>query len=377
VIKRIAIKHFKSIDSLELKLGPLTVVVGPNGSGKSNFVDALRFVRDAAEGGLDSAISERHGIDSVRQWSPTRPYHVSFEIGLVATSGTGLLSFTLASARGQHRVYGESATWAERPKGSEESQLPIFYARGEDVFLSPEGEAIASEAQEDELALNEAPRFREFRRLLRQIETYSIFPNTLRTPQKPTNTTRLSSSGDNLTSVFKALTRSKSKRLVRRREEIVGALRKVMPNLDGIIIESPGGFMVPTFRVKEPNGKGHNFNVSQISDGTLRLFGLLTALYQPDRPDVIAMEEPEQTVNPGVLAVLADAIREVSQSGTQIVITTHSPHLVDLFEPEEILTAELIDGRTVIRPINEAQKQAVKDRLFSLGELMTAEGLHG
>jgi predicted ATPase len=150
-----------------------------------------------------------------------------------------------------------------------------------------------------------------------------------------------------------------------------------MPNLDGIIIESPGGFMVPTFRVKEPNGKGHNFNVSQISDGTLRLFGLLTALYQPDRPDVIAMEEPEQTVNPGVLAVLADAIREVSQSGTQIVITTHSPHLVDLFEPEEILTAELIDGRTVIRPINEAQKQAVKDRLFSLGELMTAEGLHG
>jgi hypothetical protein len=172
------------------------------------------------------------------------------------------------------------------------------------------------------------------------------------------------------------LARSKRQEHVKARTEILGSMRKVMPSLDSIRIQSIGGLMVPVFRVREPSGKVHDFNVSQISDGTLRVLGLLTALYQPSRPDVLAMEEPEQTVNPGVLAVLADAIEEVSTQ-SQVVITTHSPELLDKFaNPDIILAAEMEEGITQIGHIHEDQVAAVRDRLFSLGELMAVEGLH-
>ncbi len=134
--------------------------------------------------------------------------------------------------------------------------------------------------------------------------------------------------------------------------------------------------MVPAFRVRESSGKTHDFNVSQISDGTLRILGLLVALYQPAVPYTLAMEEPEQTINPGELSILAEAIVEVS-SKTQMLVTTHSPDFLDKFSaPSVVYSVNMIDGITRAGPINESQLQAVRDHLFSLGELMAIEGLH-
>ena len=134
--------------------------------------------------------------------------------------------------------------------------------------------------------------------------------------------------------------------------------------------------MVPAFRVKESDGTRHDFNVSQISDGTLRVLGLLTALYQPNRPSVIALEEPEQTVNPAVLAVVAEAIKDVGKK-SQVLVTTHSPHFIDQFEPKEIRAVEMIDNLTRVSTVADAQQKAVRERLFTLGELVTVEGLYG
>ena len=80
MFKRISVSHFKSIEHLNLELRQVNILVGTNGCGKSNIVDVIRFVRDAVHNGLDRAISDRHGIDSIRQWSPTRPYRVLIEI---------------------------------------------------------------------------------------------------------------------------------------------------------------------------------------------------------------------------------------------------------------------------------------------------------
>jgi predicted ATPase len=153
-------------------------------------------------------------------------------------------------------------------------------------------------------------------------------------------------------------------------------MRLVMPSLDSIRIQSLGGLMVPAFRVKESSGKTHDFNVSQISDGTLRMLGLLTALYQPAIPYTLAMEEPEQTINPGVLSILAESIVEVSAK-TQMLVTTHSPDFLDKFnDPSVVFSVNMNDGITRSGPIQESQLKAVRDHLFSLGELMAIEGLH-
>jgi predicted ATPase len=108
MITKLRIEHYKSIQSLELALRQVNIFVGPNGAGKSNIIDGIQFVRDALRYGLDAAITERHGLNSIRQWAPTRPYHIRIvlEIGSKADArvGTGLFAFTLASRRDEYLI---------------------------------------------------------------------------------------------------------------------------------------------------------------------------------------------------------------------------------------------------------------------------------
>ncbi len=159
-------------------------------------------------------------------------------------------------------------------------------------------------------------------------------------------------------------------------DQITTALKAILPSLETISILSVGGYLVPQFHIKEASGKTHKFNVAQMSDGTLRVLGLLTALYQQPKPGIIVLEEPEQTVNPAIMEVLADSIKEVSQT-SQVIVTTHSPHLLDQFDPKQIRAVDMVDGHTQVSPVGPMQMGVVHDRLFSLGELLVSEGLHG
>ena len=229
----------------------------------------------------------------------------------------------------------------------------------------------------DDLFLNSrfSYPFVRLRELLRSFETYTIFPNTLRQPQRPSNQEYLSSHGDNLTSVLKRM-RSQNRREAI--SQVLDAMRLVVPTLDNIAVQSVGGFMTPQFRMRGVTGdeRTHVFSVNQMSDGTLRILGILLALYQDPGPSVIALEEPELTVHPGVLQLVSDAIIEVSQS-SQILVTTHSPELIEHFDPTNIIAVELEQEVTTARRLRSTQVDAVKSKLFTLGELMTVEGLHG
>src|SRR3546814_4878669 len=93
MIKNITVNHFKSLESCSIDFEDVTVFVGPNSAGKSNVVDAIRFVTDALKNGLDRAVSDRHGINSIKQWSPTRPYQVSISLNVEEGSDSGRYSF--------------------------------------------------------------------------------------------------------------------------------------------------------------------------------------------------------------------------------------------------------------------------------------------
>ena len=69
-----------------------------------------------------------------------------------------------------------------------------------------------------------------------------------------------------------------------------------------------------------------------------------------------------------------DYLRQASKQ-SQVIITTHSPELLDLVKPHEVQVVERTNGATIIRPLAEHQHKAVSDRLLRLGELMTMEGL--
>ncbi len=116
------------------------------------------------------------------------------------------------------------------------------------------------------------------------------------------------------------------------------------------------------------------FDASQESDGTLRVLGLLAALYQDPPPTLLAIEEPELTIHPGALAVLADVMKEAG-GRAQLLLTTHSPDLISRLPVESLRAVEKLDGVTLISDIDETQRMVVEQKLFSAGDLLRLEGL--
>ena len=104
----------------------------------------------------------------------------------------------------------------------------------------------------------------------------------------------------------------------------------------------------------------------------VRLLALLVALNQRRPLPLIGIEEPELTVHPGSLAVLADLINEAALR-SQVIVTTHSPDFVDSITEykavDSLRIVELVDGATNVASVAKAQVEAVRERLFSPGEL--------
>ena len=89
VVRRVALKNYRSIEACSVALGPLTILVGPNGSGKSNFLDGLRFTADALKQGLDNALEIRGGVKEVRRRLSGHPTHFSVRVDFDLGEGGG------------------------------------------------------------------------------------------------------------------------------------------------------------------------------------------------------------------------------------------------------------------------------------------------
>ncbi|WP_267361419.1 AAA family ATPase, partial [Methylobacterium sp. GC_Met_3] len=205
---------------------------------------------------------------------------------------------------------------------------------------------------------------------------YNIYPNTLRQAQLVSKESTLLEDGSNLASVLKRI--NSGRRFSANKEDIIAALQAMMPIVSDFQVKSAAGFYVPVLRVQENSGELHDFNLSQISDGTLRTLGLLAAFYQPNAPNRIGVEEPEQMIHPGALTVLHEAITSFVTARTrrqrQVFVTTHSPTFIDLFDPEDLIWARFNKGVTECGHVKRRQLDVIKQQLFTAGELLLAEG---
>ncbi len=388
-ITRVWARNFKSIRELDLELGPLTVLVGPNASGKSNVLDVLRFISHALQRDLDSAITSRQGIGAVRRSTP-RGGTRDVEVGFTAERGGFRLKygFVLGSRSGVYRVKREYG--AITPADPEEKPVEFEIREGQLLPRASEGEQFDT----SELALpslrrilflrpvepgsrlqRTSPTYHHLNQAVRSIsrmQFYRLFPDVLRAPGKPMNLERLNERGSNLASVLRGMDKRKSPYL----DEIESALGHVVSGLSELLVRESGGFLVVKLRHNAGNGRGagSTFDLSQESDGTVRLLGMLTALYQEPPPSLIGIEEPELTIHPGALAVLADVIVEAA-SRTQVLVTTHSPDLIDRLPIDSLRAVQIEDGCTKVGPVSETQAEAVRDGLFTSGELHSMEGL--
>lgn len=384
------IKHFKSLDDVHVQFSPITVVVGPNGVGKSNFVDALKFFRDIASDGLDHAVINREGIDRIRQNHKSRPYNIGMQFAFtpneVDDEGPANYHLVLSGKEGDYRVESEFADYVtksfwinEETQEQDSKSFRTSFDRKRDGEIKIDGKSYKNKIRPDVVALGQSVDFDDLGAPIANFATRwrfcSLYPNTLRRLSPPVKEKTLSEDGSNWASIVRSLKRTKTGREAL--ERIAEVMRATVPGYRDISVSAAGSYLVPRISIVgdgEDGGKEQLFDPVQLSDGTLRVFGILLALYQQPPPPLLVIEEPEQTVHPGVLPALAEAFKEAAER-TQIIITTHSPHLVDQFDPDCIRVAWSKDGLTRISRVKYSQIESVKRHLMSLQEFMLAEGL--
>jgi hypothetical protein len=310
-LTRVVLRNYKSIGYCDVRLNPLTYLVGANGSGKSNFLDALHLVRDALAGSLDNALSERGGLNEVRRRSSAHPTNFGIRLEFALSNGpAGHYAFNIGALAGRgYEVQFEECVLGGGRQGSVlpyRARQPQSQQRGDlssgnrrssgvgggvgnggvspgircldgDGFLQPESEVDARVAEATGGALAQA-RGGEHRERDRASGT----------GPPPTGWRSSRSIFRRLRRWFTASSASRSGRwkTLEFRQDMAGA--------------------------KHP----WRFPAQNMSDGTLRALGVLTALFQGNRdyaPSLVGIEEPETARHPAASAALREALARASQ----------------------------------------------------------------
>lgn len=391
VLERLRVKNFRSLADVDIRFDRLTVLVGANGSGKSTILDALRFGRDAFTRSLEEAILDHGGITSIRRWTARGAPDITFQFELRGGDWEADYSFVIAGdQRGSWRVKAERLRMEQDGRlhpldrhAASPKRLALSYELrdGELHKLSSDLDRLAEQLP-NLIASNRLllPQLRALSFLTAPEELYLFFsgsrfytlnPDELRLPQKPGNDAPLEERGQNMASVLQALQRDEEAY-----DLLNATLGRIVNGVTNYTVRPIGGFLVTRLQheVSAAGQRGPAFELLQESDGTVRMLGILAALYQePPRP-LLTIEEPELTIHPGALGVLCDVIQEAS-ARSQVIITTHSPDLIDRVPIDALRVVDIQDGVTRVGPVSSDQRDVVMRRLFSPSDLLRMEGL--
>jgi hypothetical protein len=365
MIHQIHIENYKSLRSVAVDLSPVTVFIGKSGTGKTNFASAIRFLRDYLA----------HGFDSVQQ---------QFSACRCVTNPTGIMRFQVV-----FDVPGFTERFTYRLFLGNQIRLPqaesLRYG-GPTIFkqvAQRQGEAAEWEAppalvwvpEPGLAALGRLPGLEEaviaYTALTTAIGVYTFPYNVLNAAAQHGSVSGLADKGENFLDVMGAIARDLYKPDVRK--AIVASLRRInetIANVELDSVQNPQQALVG-HRLGE---KTLTLGLGQESDGFRRFYAHLLALYQLPPKQTLVFEEPENGIYPGALSLLADEFRAAPDAGRgQVLLTTHSPALLDCFSDDQIRVVDLVDLETQIGPLASEQKDAIKEELLHTGELLTVD----
>jgi predicted ATPase len=358
----ITIQGFESIASIKkLELGPVNVVVGPNGSGKSNFLGAFDFLHYICDGWLQRYVVGAGGAEKVLHfgWKNTKQIELHLAFQPVETWPCGELGYEL--------ILSPSTDDGLFPSGE-----AIFH----DGYPTP----LSPRAQGREAGISDPkPEFdaKFVRDHLVKWRLYHLNDTSLSSPLRGTanvdDNRFLRADSANL-SAFLYLLREKYEDSY---NSIVRVVQRVAPFFDNFQLE-PRGLDSRDIRLEwRHKNSDQYFDVSSLSDGTLRFIALTTLFLQPERfrPSVILIDEPELGLHPFALEVLAALVRQASVA-TQVILSTQSSLFLDHFEPKDVLVAELVDNGTQMKRLEPDRLAKWLDD-YSLGQLWEKNEIGG
>jgi type I restriction enzyme M protein len=369
MFRRLIVRDYRSIEQATLSLGSFGLLVGANGSGKSNVADAFVFARDVA---LDAttAISSRGGVSSVRRWSKSKPYDVHVELR-IAESERELESRYLEHSFVIHSL--QEGAWKfkkehveYRTPGSEgwrveRSGTQLSVNRGA-LALTEIGDTMSAMFLARQVlalppALKAAPT---------SVRRYRLSPEAMRQPQLVSETRRLHESGINIATAIRSLEGAQL-------EAVLRPMQHVIPGLVRIGTVEAGRHLLLNFTQRQGDGTA-DFSASEISEGALRALGVIVAARQMAKRELLIIEEPEANVHAGAARLIFDVLKDASTRGS-VLITSHSPELLDAAQDEAIFVCDYASGVTRVGPLATAQRTLVREGFFRLAELIRTEPL--
>jgi len=361
-ITRLRVKNFLSLKDVDLELSKLNVFIGPNTSGKSNIARAFQLLANHA----------RYGV-------PILPGYKGFRMIAYGFDETSQIEFDLHMKKGEHDIrykllltpdnYVEKAwiNYVEAFSSEGRNRKAIVLSRNDErkELVKPLSRTVSHLLNVDvykspliKLPVWAAREILELAEMLRSIAVHSFVPKMIRAISKVTEQPELGYDGSRLARVLLKYHLEDRKTF----SLIEDVLRSLVPEVEEIIPHLEGTNVELWLRVK---GLREPLRPANISDGTLRILAYITVLYSTRSLAVI--EEPENSIHPRLLETIVDLARKAP---CQVIITTHSPYLLDHVKPEEVFVVEKPELETMVKKLAKTKEvEAVKRLLIEGGTL--------
>jgi predicted ATPase len=367
IVSHLSVKNWRNFQRVDVNLRERQFIVGANASGKSNFLDVFRFLRDIAKtegGGLQKAVNDRGGVSKIRSLAARQDPEISIDIHLAdGSDGPAKWRYELGLRQEQRgkrqtlitheRVWQADHQILDRPNAEDKKDRD----RLTQTFLEQ---------------INANSDFRDIVRFFQTVTYLHLVPQLLRFADSIQGRVLEDDPFGQgfLERIAKVNERTRRSRL----SKIEKVLKIAVPQLQDLAFTRDSKTGRPHLQALYSHWrpKAGLQREDQFSDGTLRLLGLLWSLLESE--SILLLEEPELSLNAGIVSQLAPLIFNMQRNRRrQVLVSTHS---------DALLTEQGIDGREVLllTPSREgtevkvasdiAEVRALLESGFTVGEVV-------
>lgn len=368
---RLQVSGYRRLRDLDIQLAPFNVLIGANGVGKTSVLEVMSLLAASAAGRLDEAVRSAGGLSRLITLGHRDPLLIRLDRH--EARATMHYELQLAPALLGYSIELEQLTQHQGDK----APFQHLDSRGSDIryyemtvknLVRPTWRHNPCETSLSQVPkqLHPAERFREGLASLAQFHSLDVSPRAaVRQPQPLQPVFLPGGNGEYLASCLHYLQETKPDCF----EAIEDSLSAAFPRFERLDVPVVAGQLSITWKeraLQQP------LYAQQLSDGALRFLWLVTLLQSPELPAVTLIDEPEVSLHPQMLRLLADVMREAS-TRTQLIVATHSDRLVSFLNPAELVVCDLDDqGRTVAQrgdtlALDEWMSDYTFDQLWSRG----------
>jgi len=349
-LRHVTLKGFKSIQSLDLDLRPMNILIGANGSGKSNFISLFTFLSRLSQGMLRSYVARQGFGHTFFHFGPKTTPTISMDLD-VGDNGYHV--------RFSHSAHDDSLVFDQEYctfLGSKK-QWPIKGSLGESGLL-PDAEAASAAVRDYTQAY------------LQRCRVYHFHDTSagagFKQARELSAANFLYGDANNLAPFLYSL----RKEFPRDYQNILQAIQTVAPFFHDFYLQPGGNEDNPTILLKWLH-RDHDepFSAHQLSDGSARFICLMTLLLQPRflRPHTLVLDEPELGLHPVALEVLAEVMQATARHN-QVICSTQSVYFANRFAAEDFIVVDQRRGASVFsRPDPEQLAEWLKE--YGMGDL--------